>query len=153
MRTLLVGLLLLSFWILTTNISTRASQDANKDKLYLVQKIYIGDFGTSDEAARFRLLLEAHLSNKGFTVVNKPENADGILTGILSVTLENGSSRARASVRLKSSEGVLLWSHEAGHKAPPIRLKVSRDHVKNRAEDVANKLRGDWKKSTKVAGV
>jgi hypothetical protein len=41
--------------------------------------------GESDEAKRFRLLLEDELSKRGFSITDKEESADAILTGILSL--------------------------------------------------------------------
>src|SRR2546425_9778335 len=77
-------------------------------KLHLVEKIYVGEMGNSDEAARFRLLLEEELAKKDFKVVSKPDAADAILSGVLSLRVYAHQSLARATVRLKSQSDDLL---------------------------------------------
>ena len=121
-------------------------REASEDKLRLVQKIYVGDMGTADEADRFRLLLEEQLSKRGFTVVERPESADAILSGALSVRVFDNKSEARAFVRLTTPGGERIWAKDFGSRllTNPFRRA---EPVKRRAEDVANRLRDDWKKS------
>ena len=128
------------------NATVRAERDTDRDSLGLVQKIYVGDMGSADEADRFRLLLEEQLTKRGFTIVSNAERADAILTGALSVRVFDDKSEARAFVRLTTPAGERIWARDFGsrlitnpfHRAEP---------VKRRAEDVANRLREDWKKS------
>jgi hypothetical protein len=120
------------------------------DGLYKVQKIFVGDMGKSDDSERFRMLLTEDLAKKKFTIVDQREKADAVLTGVLSTQLSRGTTRARVSVQLKSTDGSSLWSGDFGvHFA----LGFHRDSIKMRAEDVADGLRDDWKKSAKKAGV
>ena len=44
------------------------TQPPSPTRLHEVQSIYIEDFGGFDEAARFKLLIEGELSNKGFKI-------------------------------------------------------------------------------------
>lgn len=149
MPLLLVFGLLLNLWIAPSSFSAIYLEDDFSSKLYLVQKIYVGEMGNSDEAARFRLLLDEKLSKKGFTVVDKEEKADAILIGALSVRVYDDGSVARATVQLKSPNGERLWG---GNFTPRTTFK-RKDTVELRAEDIANRLREDWKKSEKAAGI
>lgn len=124
----------------------RAERDTDRDRLSLVQKIYVGDMGSADEADRFRLLLEEALSKKGFTIVDREDRADAILSGALSVRVFDDKSEARAFVRLTTAGGESIWARDFGNKIffnPFHRAEP----VKRRAEDVAKRLREDWKRS------
>jgi len=124
----------------------RADRDTDRDRLSVVQKIYVGDMGSADEADRFRLLLEEALSKKGFTIVDREDRADAILSGALSVRVFDDKSEARAFVRLTTHNGESIWAKDFGNKLffnPFHRAEP----VKRRAEDVANRLREDWKRS------
>jgi hypothetical protein len=110
--------------------------------LHKVNKIFIGDMGTSDEAERFKMLLDDSLSKKGFTVVDKEEKADAVMTGVLSVRDHAKSSEARVTIFLKDKDGNKLWSMNFGSH----RTWLRKDPVEARADDVASKLRDDWKK-------
>lgn len=126
--------------------SVRAAPGTDRERLGSVQKIYVGDMGSADEADRFRLLLEEQLSKRGFTIVNGPETADAILTGALSVRVFDDKSEARAFVRLTTQGGERIWARDFGSRllTNPFRRA---EPVKRRAEDVANRLREDWKKA------
>ena len=130
----------------SASASVRAQPGTDSDRLGLVQKIYVGDMGSADEADRFRLLLEEQLSKRGFTIVNAPEMADAILTGALSVRVFDDKSEARAFVRLSTQTGERIWARDFGSRliTNPFRRA---EPVKRRAEDVANRLRDDWKKA------
>jgi hypothetical protein len=126
--------------------SVRAERETDRDRLSLVRKIYVGDMGSADEADRFRLLLEEALSKKGFTIVDREDRADAILSGALSVRVFDQKSEARAFVRLTTSGGESIWARDFGNKLffnPFHRAEP----VKRRAEDVAKRLREDWKRS------
>jgi hypothetical protein len=118
--------------------------------LYDVRKIYIDGMGKSDDSERFRLLLRENLSGKGFTIVDNPDDADALLSGSLATQLEEGTTRARASVYLKSQSGATLWKGNFGER---LTFGKYRDRIKLRAEDVADGLHGAWKKSAKEAGI
>ena len=97
--------------------------------------------GDTDEAERFRLLLEEELSRKGFTVVDGPEKADAVLTGVLSVRVHDKKKSARVYVKLTTLEGARLWGKDFGSRftSPFNRTEP----VKLRAQDVANGLRDE----------
>ena len=113
----------------------------NESQLRALRKIYVGSMGETDEAARFRFLLEEELSKKGLTVVDGPEKADAILTGILSVRVHDKKTRARVYVKLTTPAGVRLWGKDFGSR---ITSPFNRtEPVKLRAQDVANGLRDE----------
>ena len=142
---------LLSVYFIVSLSLTQTISSVSVSKLHQVQKIYVGEMGNSDEAARFRLLLEEELTKKDFTVATKPEAADAILTGVLSLRVYADESLARATLRLKSQSDDVLWSGDFQPKAALFK-RVS-DTVKFRAQNIAEKLRDDWKKSAKAAGI
>lgn len=115
-------------------------------KLHEVQRIHIGEMGKTDEAERFRLLLEEQLAKKGFTVVETPDQADAILVGVLTVRVHEEDATAQATVYLKTKDGVKLWW---GDSQPSYKWNQSREAVKARAEAIAKKLKADWEKSKK----
>ncbi|HEX8776307.1 MAG TPA: hypothetical protein VF735_22240 [Pyrinomonadaceae bacterium] len=149
MRLILIIALLLSF---SSNLQLASAEaravdsDAHRDGLGVVQKIYVGDMGGADEADRFRLLLEEQLTKKGFTVVERAESADAILTGALSVRVFDNKSEARAFVRLTSPGGQRIWARDFGSRLLTNPFKRA-EPVKRRAEEVANRLREDWRKA------
>jgi hypothetical protein len=111
-----------------------------------VQKIYIGDMGADDEADRFRLLLEEQLLKRNFAVVLKEEDADALLTGVLSVRTYDDKSEARATVRLVSPSGEVMWAKDFGHKRFTVNPFSLQEPTRRRAEEVAEALRRDFKK-------
>ncbi len=117
--------------------------------LWRVQKIFVGEMGQSDEAARFRMLLEEQLAKVKFATVSKPEDADAILTGVLSVRVYSDESIARATVVLKGTGGERLWG---GDFQPRAHFGGVKDTVRFRAENIAGDLRKDWNKTAKKAG-
>jgi len=110
-----------------------------------VSKIYIGSMGQSDEAERFRILLDTELTKAGFTTVDAPEKADGILTGALAVRVYADESIARVTVVLKTPDGRHLWDKDFQPHAHLGRI----DTVKLRAQDVAKALRKEIGKAVK----
>lgn len=134
---------LLATLLLAASLGASAAATANttaREKLSRVQKIYVGDMGTDPEAERFRLLLEEQLSEKGFTVVSRPGDADAVMTGALSVRVFDKKSEARVFVKLDTPRGERLWAKDFGNRLlkNPFNRK---EPTKLRAEDVANGLR------------
>lgn len=127
------------------------SQNATKSNLFQVKLIFVGDMGKSDEADRFKLLLDEELQKRGFTTVTDATKADAILAGILSLRVYSDTSLARATVQLKSPEGKIIWSGDFEPKS--AFFKRIDDTVKFRAQNVVDKLRKDWNKSAKEAGL
>ncbi|HEX5708614.1 MAG TPA: hypothetical protein VFX96_15025 [Pyrinomonadaceae bacterium] len=109
-----------------------------------VQKVYVGDMGTADEADRFRFLLEEQLAKKGFTVVSSEREADAVLTGALSVRVHDEKTEARAFVQLHAPGGARLWAKDFGHKR--LRNPFSfKEPTRRRAEEVAEAMRREFK--------
>ena len=122
------------------------SRPRRMDTLPSVQKIYIGDMGDADEADRFRFLLEEQLLKRGFDVVLRPEEADAVLTGALSVRNYDDKSEARVSVRLASRDGQVLWAKDFGHKRFRVNPLSLQEPTKRRAEEVAEALRREFRR-------
>ena len=123
--------------------SANTGQEDLQHKLTLVHRIYVGDMGRGNEAARFRLLLRDELTEMGFSVVNEPEDADAILKGALSVRVHNGSA-ARVYVALETLNGDRLWAKDFGNGIIK-NLFTLKEPVKLRAKDVARALRNACK--------
>jgi hypothetical protein len=134
----------------STNSPEKPVAKIGVQNLYEVRKIYIDDMGKSDDSDRFRLLLGEKLSDKGFAIVDNSDDADAILKGTLATQLSQGTTKARASVYLKSQSGKTLWNDDFGVR---FVFGPHRDSIKLRAEDVADGLHGAWKKSSKQAGI
>jgi hypothetical protein len=106
-----------------------------------VKIVKIGSMGQSDEAERFRLLLDDELNKAGFITTEKDKDADAILTGALSVrTNADARARVRVTVVLKTADARRLGGKDF---EPRYNLALGRDPVKIRAEDVAKTLRKD----------
>ncbi|HEY0079802.1 MAG TPA: hypothetical protein VGB73_14400 [Pyrinomonadaceae bacterium] len=120
-------------------------------RLHEVVRIYIGDMGAGDAAARFRLLLEEQLVRKNFVVVDNEDRADALLVGVLSLPpLDESEGNARVTVQLRAHEGDRLWSGNFGPRLTSVfRMK---DPLQMRAEELARRLRADWEKSAQSAG-
>jgi hypothetical protein len=153
MRT--VTALLFVLWLVPFSVPANTYPQAPPTALHLVQKIYVEEMGTSTEAARFRLLLEDQLSEKGFTVVDKTEKADAVLSGVLSVArsgIYGGPADISVTARLISPEGGRLWSANIGGQITilnPITSLKFKEPVEYRAKELAKKLRGDWERSAR----
>src|SRR5688500_13763571 len=86
------------------------SQASRQQDLSLIHRIYIMRMGRTDHAARFRLLLQDRLAKKGFTVVDKSQDADAILTGAFTMT--HDGSEARVYILLETLDGERLWARD-----------------------------------------
>ena len=153
MKLFLVVVFVLIFMLDSYNASVpvnavNTEQELRQNKLHTVQRIYIGDMGKTDEALRFRLLLEEELIEKGFTIVESLGNADAVLTGALSVRVLDETSEARVYVKLDTLDGKRIWSKDFGNGIFKHLLSF-KEPVRLRARDVARSLRDDWKKSAK----
>lgn len=136
-------------WIVTLIVLALplVAYDAPKPALAGVEKIYVGSMGQADEAERFRLLLEQELNRVGFRVVGRAEDADAILSGVLTVRVYADTSRARATVVLKSPDGEVLWS---GDFEPRFSFRAPSDTVKFRAQNIAKKLQKDRHRASRA---
>jgi hypothetical protein len=134
--------------VLAVAMLSASSADAPDPKLHTVGIVHVGAMGQSDEAERFRMLLDEELRKVGFHLAEKPENADAILTGVLTVRVYADTSLARATVVLKTISGEKLWG---GDFQPKAHLRGPNDTVKFRAQNIAKQLRKDWEKAGKLA--
>ena len=159
MRTLRVALFCCAALFLPAAPYAAAGPQAKQAALHQVRKIYLEEVGTSDEAARFRLLLEEKLPEKGFTIVDDPGQADAILSGALSVSqpgIYGGPSDVGVTVQLKSRDGQRLWGGNFAGRVyilNPVSSIRFKDIVEYRAKELAKRLRADWEKSARQAGV
>ena len=120
-------------------LPAQATEPQPAISLVSVKKVYVGSMGQSDEAERFRLLLQDELGKAGFTTTEDERTADAVLSGALSVRVYARESIARATVVLKTPDGVRIWEHDF---QPHFKFGA-RDTVKVRAHDVARALRSD----------
>ena len=159
MRRLSMAALLSVLCLIPSSAHARTIPQAKSPALHLVQKIYVEEMGTSAEAARFRLLLEDQLSDKGFTVVDNPKQADAVLSGALSLVysgIHGGPTDVSVTARLISTAGERLWGGNIGGRITilnPVASLRFKEPVEYRAKELARKLRGDWEKSARAAGV
>jgi hypothetical protein len=129
--------------IATIALALLTAVGASAQDLRSTQKIYVGEMGQSDEAARFRILLGDELTKAGFTVVDSVSKADATLSGIMTVRVYDDSSIARATVSLTSSDGVRLWGKDF---EPRAHFGRGSDTVRFRAQDIAKNLRKEHNK-------
>ena len=159
MRRLSMAALLSVLCLVPSVAPARTYPQAGPPALHLVRKIYVERMGASAEAARFRLLLEDQLSGKGFTVVDRPEEADAVLGGALSVDdsgIFGGDPDVGVTARLTSAGGERLWGYNVGGQITilnPVKSLKFKEPLEYRAKELAKRLRGDWEKSARAAGV
>jgi hypothetical protein len=111
--------------------------------LATVESVHVGEMGTSDEAARFRLLLEEELAERGFQVVEDKAKADAVMTGVLTVRVYDDELVARAKVALKDRTGKRIWGGDFGPRRClkcAVFLKRIPEPVAYRAENIADDL-------------
>jgi hypothetical protein len=152
MRRLSLRTLLLATLICLSASASLASDGSERPRrqpaLRDVHKIYVGDMGRADEAERFRFLVGEELQKRGFTIVERAEDADAVLTGALSVRVGDDSTEARAFVKLEAQGGQRLWAKDFGNRL--IYNPLSRkEPTKRRASEIAKELRNDCDKAGK----
>ena|SRR2546423_12383370 len=151
--------LFLALAVIAASVSAKTHSQGRPMALHLVQKIYVEEMGTSPEAARFRLLLEDQLSENGFVVVAKREEADAILSGATSASRSGfygGPADISVTVRLVSPDGGRLWSTNLGgpiYILNPVKSWKFKEPVDYRAKELAKKLRNAREQSAKTAGI
>ena len=120
------------------------NQRVKEGNLSRIQRLYVGSMGRSDEAIRFRLLLQDQLTDKGFSVVDTVEKADAILKGALTVRVHDGSE-ARVYVALETPDGDRLWARDFGNGIFKNLFSL-KEPVELRARDGASALRAARKR-------
>ena len=132
-------------------ISAQCVEKSEFPQLCTIQRIYIEELGNTDEAARFKFILAESLEDEGFRIVERKEDADAVLSGIvvaedfMSVYKGTGRTKivARGNMLLKSAQGERIWKMEF----KPGFFKRT-DGVKSMAKKVAEQLGDDWRKSS-----
>ena len=158
MRKLTIALFL-ALGVIAPNVSAKIYSQARTMALHLVQKIYVEDMGTSPEAARFRLLLEDRLSENGFMVVAKREEADAVLGGVIFVSrsgIYGGPADISIIARLISADGGRLWSTNMGGQIyilNPVSSLKFKEPLEYRAKELVKKLSHAREQSAKAAGM
>ena len=151
--------LFLTLAVIASNVSAKSYSQVQGMALHLVQKIYVDDMGASPEAARFRLLLEDQLSENGFTVVAKREDADAVLGGAVSLArpgVFGGPADINVTCRLNSSDGTRLWSVNTGGQIVilnPVSSLKFKEPLEYRAKELVKKLSHARAQSAKAAGI
>jgi hypothetical protein len=86
------------------------AQSGSPDRQCRVRKIYVAGFGDSAEAERFRRELKRQLTGRRFAVVESEEEAEAVLTGVLSFGGSDGNGRlAFERGELRGAGGGRLW--------------------------------------------
>ena len=151
--------LVLILSIMIFQVAAQTYTQANPTALHLVRKIYVEAMGTSAEASRFRLLLQDQLTGQGFTVVDRSEMADAVLGGALSVdepSIYGCDSDIGVTARLTAGAGERLWLYNIGGQITilnPVKSLKFKEPIEYRAKELAKRLRKDWEKSARAAGV
>ncbi len=121
-----------------------ASQAAPPVALSLkdVRTIYLGRFGDSDEAERFRMVLSIELPRRGFTLVHTLNDADAEVQGILSVRDSFAGPVVTCTAELINLRNDRLWARDYAPKTiwRPAPWPSTRDPLKQIAESIAKEL-------------
>ena len=145
--------------VMTFQVSAQTYPQGKPTPLHLVRKIYVEAMGASAEASRFRLLLEDQLNGQGFIVVDRSEVADAVLAGAVSVDdpgIFGGDSSIGVTARLTSAPGERLWGFNIGAQITilnPVKSVQFKEPIEYRAKELAKRLRKDWEKSARAAGI
>src|SRR5947209_4393128 len=107
-----------------------------------VRTIYLGRFGDSDEAERFRMVLSIELPRRGFTLVHVLNDADAELQGVLTIHDSFAGPVVSCTAELINLRNDRLWAHGYGPKTMwrPAPWPSVRDGVKQIGEAIAKAL-------------
>jgi hypothetical protein len=128
-------------------VEAQCAEKAEFPKLCTVKKIYVGELGSNDEVERFRYLFIESLTDEGFIIVESPDQADAIMTGIVVVRSSFvfsgrvGVTKILASgnLTLKTSDGERIWK---GEFKPGFFKRA--DGVPSMAKKSAELFKKDW---------
>lgn len=104
-------------------------------------KIFIGSFGSGDDAEQLKIALGYELSQAGFKVVDFLNQADSWITGLVVTRVEDGKQTKRVTVFLKDRQGNSLWNQDIGSASNGNR--TGSDVIRLRAQQIARELRKD----------
>jgi len=135
--------------------ATAASTGDDAQRLYLLTKLFIEPIGQLKNVdARLEPLLKQELQKRGFQVVERAEDAQGVLSGDfgLEVTLDGDKydiTKADYELQLRNSAGERVWKARLKFKH---RDTYAEDH-RYAARKLAEKLSKAWRKSARRAGL
>lgn len=131
-------------WSASTTVQVVNSQAGSKAKPCPVQKITVDDFGTDPRHVNFRLFLEKWLTKKKFTVTERPDDADAILSGKLSIgSGDKHSYLIFKDAELKTADGRVVWRGNFDITSKNAFGWLGRGHIENGAKRIAENVRAD----------
>lgn len=119
-------------------------QAGGKTATCSVRKIYVVELGTDPRYVNFRLDLQKWLAKKKFTVVERREEADGVLTGTLLIS--SGTKRSRLAfthAELKTASGEHVWRGDFDRTTKNAFGWLGRGHIENGAKLIAEIIRAE----------
>lgn len=102
-------------------------------------KIYIGSFGSGDDADQLKIALGYELSQAGFKVVDFLNQADSWMSGLIVTRMDDGKQTKRVSVFLKDRQGKSLWNEDIGSASTGAH--TGSDVIRQRAQQIAGALK------------
>ena len=111
-----------------------------------IHKIYVGDFGTGDNAKLLRERIRIRLSqSKRLEVVASPEKADGVLSGETQFNLSAPIPNARVDLNIMNTDMHDLWTRQI-EEQDPNRQAV----IENLAKETCKAILKDIEKDDKA---
>lgn len=133
-------------WATSTSFGQASSQAGINAKPCPVQKIYVSEFGTDPRYVNFRFDLEKWLAKKKFTVADKPEDADAVLSGKLSISSgKKYSYLTFKDAELNTADGQVVWSGNFDITTKNAFGWLGRGHIENGAKRIAENVRAGCK--------
>ena len=142
MRKTLIVIAGLTLCAASTSFGAISAQAGIKTKPCAVQKIYVDDFGNDPRHVNFRLWLEKWLKKKKFTVVNRSQDADAVLSGKLSIRSgDKDSNLSFKDAELKTANGLVVWHGNFDRTTNNTFGWLGRGHIENGAKRIAENVR------------
>lgn len=121
-------------------------QTATTPKPCAVQSIYVDDFGSDPRHVNFRLDLQKWLAKKKFTIAKRPEDADAVLSGKLSISSGvKYSNLTLDDAELKTADGHSAWRGNFDITTKNAFGWLGRGHIENGAKRIAENVRAGCK--------
>jgi hypothetical protein len=142
MRQIIIVLVVLTYIASPICLGAVAPQGASAVKPCSVRTIYVADFGNDPRHVNFRLFMEKWLSKKKFTVARKPEDADAVLTGKLSISSGNKYSNLTfRDAELTTANGETAWHGNFNITTKNAFGWLGRGHIENGAKSIVENIR------------
>ncbi|HVF48665.1 MAG TPA: hypothetical protein VNA19_01180 [Pyrinomonadaceae bacterium] len=146
MRKILCVIVGFTFWAMPANVNATIFQTGTRDKPCPVRTIYVAELGADPRHVNFRLFLEKWLAKKKFTVAKRPEDADAVLKGTLSISSGNKSSNLTfKDAELKTARGATAWHGNFDITTKNAFGWLGRGHIENGAKRIAGDIRAACK--------